>query len=127
MKAKNRAAAGKQTANRIRPKAHWGCLPTKQDFPAKHQRMDNPVCESPFTTVHLWRCPACFLVASAAARWAQAGKPLGIGATVVIQVEGYTGALPTWFAGTDFTLGNPLVPTRLYGRRIGQTAPGKAH
>ena len=94
---------------------HRGCLPPNKISPQKHQRMDNPICKSPFTTVRLCRCPACFLVTSAAApRWAQAGNTSGQLATVVIQVEGYTGALPTLVAGTDFTLGQPVGTNPAY-------------
>ena len=121
MKAKNRAAARathwRQTnrPHHAHKATHRGCLPPNKISPQKHQRMDNPICKSPFTTVRLCRCPGMFSLPSAAApRWAQAGNTSGQLATVVIQVEGYTGALPTLVAGTDFTLGQPVGTNPAY-------------
>lgn len=47
-------------------------------------------------------------VATALPRWAQAGSEPAQPVTITIEVEGYTGTLPTLKSGTDFTLGKPV-------------------
>lgn len=116
MKAKNRAAA---RVRRIGNKPANCTTPTKQRIgDAFHQTRFPGKSASEWAILsanhRLLLCVfiaalACFLVASAAApRWAQAGNTSEQPATVVIQVEGYTGTLPTLVAGTDFTLGQPV-------------------
>ena len=122
MKAKNRAAA---RVRRIGDKPTDRITPTRQRIgDAFHQtrfpRKSTSEWIIPSANHRLLLCVfgaalACFLVASAAApRWAQAGNTSGQLATVVIQVEGYTGALPTLVAGTDFTLGQPVGTNPAY-------------
>ena len=116
MKPKNRAAArvrriGDKPTNSTTPTKH----PTRSTF---HQtrlpRKETSECAIPFAEHRLplyilIAVATCFLVVSAVApRWAQAGSTSGQPATIVIQVEGYTGVLPTLVAGTDFTLGQPV-------------------
>lgn len=122
MKAKNRAAA---RVRRIGDKPTDRITPTRQRIgDAFHQtrfpRKSTGEWIIPSANHRLLLCVfvatlACFLIASAAApRWAQAGNTSGQLATVVIQVEGYTGALPTLVAGTDFTLGQPVGTNPAY-------------
>lgn len=115
MKPENRAAArvrrGDKPTNRTTPTKH----PTRSTFrQTRLPQGETSECTIPFAEHHLPQCiliavVACFLVVSAVApRWAQAGNTTGQPATIVIQVEGYTGVLPTLVAGTDFTLGQPV-------------------
>lgn len=116
MKPKNRAAArvrriGDKPANRTTPTKH----PTRSTFrQTRLPRKETSECAIPFAEHRLplyilIAVATCFLVVSAVApRWAQAGSTSGQPATIVIQVEGYTGVLPTLVAGTDFTLGQPV-------------------
>lgn len=116
MKPENRAAArvrriGDKPTNRTTPTKH----PARSAFrQTGFSHKETSECTIPFAEHRLPRCiliavVACFLVVSAVApRWAQAGNTPGQSATIVIQVEGYTGVLPTLVAGTDFTLGQPV-------------------
>ena len=116
MKPENRAAArvrriGDKPKNRTTPTKH----PARSTFrQTRLPQRETSECTIPFAEHRLPLCilmavVACFLVVSAVApRWAQAGNTPGQSATIVIQVEGYTGVLPTLVAGTDFTLGQPV-------------------
>ena len=116
MKPKNRTAArvrriGDKPANRTTPTKH----PTRSTFrQTRLPHKEASECAIPFAEHRLplyilIAVATCFLVVSAVApRWAQAGSTSGQPATIVIQVEGYTGVLPTLVAGTDFTLGQPV-------------------
>lgn len=116
MKPENRAAArvrriGDKPANRTTPTKH----PTRSTFrQTRLPHKEASECAIPFAEHRLplyilIAVATCFLVVSAVApRWAQAGSTSGQPATIVIQVEGYTGVLPTLVAGTDFTLGQPV-------------------
>lgn len=116
MKPENRAAArvrriGDKPANRTTPTKH----PTRSTFrQTRLPHKEASECAIPFAEHRLplyilIAVATCFLVVSAVApRWAQAGSTSGQPATIVIQVEGYTEALPTLVAGTDFTLGQPV-------------------
>lgn len=116
MKAKNRAAArvrriGNKPANCITPtKQRIGDAFHQTRFPGKSTSEWAILSANHRLLLYVFIAAlACFLVASAAApRWAQAGSTSEQPATVVIQVEGYTGTLPTLVAGTDFTLGQPV-------------------
>lgn len=116
MKPENRAAAhvrriGDKPTNRTTPTKR----PTRSTFrQTRLPHKETSECAIPFAEHRLPLCiliavATCFLVVSAVApRWAQAGSTSGQPATIVIQVEGYTGVLPTLVAGTDFTLGQPV-------------------
>ena len=115
MKPENRAAArvrrGDKPTNCTTPTKH----PARSTFrQTRLPQRETSECTIPFAEHRLPQCiliavVACFLVVSAVApRWAQAGNTTGQPATIVIQVEGYTGVLPTLVAGTDFTLGQPV-------------------
>lgn len=122
MKAKNRAAArvrriGDKPTDRITPtRQHIGDAFHQTRFPRKStSEWIIPSANHRLLLCVFVTALACFLVTSAAApRWAQAGNTSGQLATVVIQVEGYTGALPTLVAGTDFTLGQPVGTNPAY-------------
>lgn len=116
MEPENRAAArvrriGDKPTNRTTPTKR----PTRSTFrQTRLPHKETSECAIPFAEHRLPLCiliavATCFLVVSAVApRWAQAGSTSGQPATIVIQVEGYTGVLPTLVAGTDFTLGQPV-------------------
>lgn len=116
MKPENRAAArvrriGDKPTNRTTPTKR----PTRSTFrQTRLPHKETSECAIPFAEHRLPLCiliavATCFLVVSAVApRWAQAGSTSGQPATIVIQVEGHTGVLPTLVAGTDFTLGQPV-------------------
>lgn len=116
MKPENRAAArvrriGDKPTNRTTPTKR----PTRSTFrQTRLPHKKTSECAIPFAEHRLPLCiliavATCFLVVSAVApRLAQAGSTSGQPATIVIQVEGYTGVLPTLVAGTDFTLGQPV-------------------
>lgn len=116
MKPENRAAArvrriGDKPTNRTTPTKR----PTRSTFrQTRLLQRETSECAIPFAEHRLPLCiliavATCFLVVLAVApRWAQAGSTSGQPATIVIQVEGYTGVLPTLVAGTDFTLGQPV-------------------
>lgn len=116
MKPENRAAArvrriGDKPTNRTTPTKR----PTRSTFrQTRLPHKETSECAIPFAEHRLPLCiliavATCFLAVSAVApRWAQAGSTSEQPATIVIQVEGYTGVLPTLVAGTDFTLGQPV-------------------
>lgn len=116
MKPENRAAA---RVRRIDDKPKNRTTPTKHPARSTFRQTRLPHKETsewaiPFAEHRLLLCiliavATYFLIVSAVApRWAQAGSTSGQPATIVIQVEGYTEALPTLVAGTDFTLGQPV-------------------
>ena len=108
---------------------HRGCLPPNKISPQKHQRMDNPICKSPFTTVRLCRCPGMFSC------YFSSRTPLGTGRKHLWATSNrrhssrriYRSATHPGCWNRFHLRATRWYQPRLYGRRIGQTAPGKAH